>query len=77
MSLGQNKAVPVLFLRVIRIDVHLFEVKICHDICDGKRAAGMSGFRCMNCGHNAFSYFIGCFFQFQFVHTSSPVFFTA
>ncbi len=43
VTLGQDKAVPVLPLRVLGIHVHLFKVQVGKQVSGGQAAAGMAG----------------------------------
>lgn len=44
MSFGQYKTVTILHLRVLWINIHLFEIQICKNICRRQRSARMTGF---------------------------------
>ena len=64
MSFGQYKTVTILHLRVLWINIHLFEIQICKNICRRQRSARMTGFCAVHCSYNALADFIRKFFQF-------------
>ena len=64
VTLGQDKAVPVFICRVLRVDVHFFEIQISEQVRTGERSARMTGFRGMDFRYDIPAYCICVFFQF-------------
>ena len=69
MPLGKYKTIPVFHLGVFRIDVHLFKIKICKNVCCWQGTARMSCLCTVNCRYDALSHLIGSFFKLQIVHS--------
>ena len=43
MALGKHQSVAVSHIGICGVNIHLFKVEVCQEICDGKRSSGMSG----------------------------------
>ena len=56
VSLGKNETVTLRILRVLRINIHFFKIKIRKYVCCGKRSARMTGFGSMNTRNDALSH---------------------
>ncbi len=63
MPLGEHEAVPVLLLRVRRVDVHLLEIKISENVRRGQGAAGMTGLCPVHGLNDALAHIIGMLLQ--------------
>ena len=59
MALGENKAVTVLPLGVLWVDVQLVKIQGGHHVRRRQRSAGMAGLGGVDHGQNFFAYFLG------------------
>ena len=68
VALGEHEAIAIGAARVGRVDIHLLEIQVGHDLRSSKRAAGMSRLRRMDTGDDSLPHFVGKVLELFIAH---------